>query len=189
MTRRRLSLLSAVIAVFLLAGCGGSTKTASPGNAATVNPSTSSSTADGAPIDATCPTSNTIAFAKTKFVLHGGLAFGAFHRYLYKPYQAGAFASGQSGRIVALVKGGASALFIKREIRLMSEDVKANPALCNAIAAPLANVGNTISGAIDRLKGGDSSGLTAAETAITDIKGKAASSGNTITEDPNAPSS
>ena len=185
MTRRRLSLLPALLAVIMLAGCGGGTKTADPGSAASA---TASSTGDAAPIDAACPTSNTIAFAKTNFVLHGGLAFGAFHRYLYKPYQAGAFAAGQNGRIVALAKGGASALFIKREIRLLSEDVKANPALCNAIAAPLANVGNSISSAVDQLKSGNSSGLTAAETAITDIKGKAASSGNAITEDPNAPS-
>jgi hypothetical protein len=25
-----------------------------------------------------------------KFVLHAGLAFGAFHRYIYKPFKAGA---------------------------------------------------------------------------------------------------
>jgi len=189
MNHRSLSLLSAVLAIFLLAGCGPNAKNAAPGTATSADPGASSSASDGASIDATCPTSNTIGFAKTKFVLHGGLAFGAFHRYLYKPYQAGAFASGQNGRVVALIKGGVSALFIKREIRLMSEDAKANPALCNAIAAPLANVGNSITGAVDRLKGGDSTGLTAAETAITDIKGKAASSGNTITEDPNAPAS
>ena len=41
------------------------------------------------PVDASCPTSNTIAFAETKFVLHSGLAFGAFHRYLHKSHKAG----------------------------------------------------------------------------------------------------
>jgi hypothetical protein len=49
---------------------------------------------DAQPIDQSCPTSNTKSFAKTKFVLHAGLAFGAFHRYLYKPYQAGTFNKG-----------------------------------------------------------------------------------------------
>ena len=186
MRTRYLSLLSALLAVFLVAGCGG---TKSAGAGADGSSPASISASDAAPVDATCPTSNTTSFAKTKFVAHAGLAFGAFHRYLYKPYQAGAFQSGANGRVKALLKAGTSALFIKREIRLMSEDIKANPALCNAIAAPLADVGNSLSGAVSSLRNDDSSGLTAAQSAISTIEGKAASSGNTITEDPNAPSS
>jgi hypothetical protein len=38
---------------------------------------------------------------KTKFVLHAGLAFGAFHRYLYKPFKAGTFKAHAHGRIRA----------------------------------------------------------------------------------------
>lgn len=198
MLSRRLAPPSAVLAVFLVAGCGGATSTsapvttasapavpsqaapAAPGSTATGDAS-SPSAADSAPIDATCPTANTTAFAKTKFVGHAGLAFGAFHRYLYKPYKASAFQSGAKGRTVTLVKAGASALFIKREIRLATEDVKANPALCNAVAAPLANVGNTIGDAFSKLKSGDASGLEAAQTAVTSIESKASRSGDTIT--------
>jgi hypothetical protein len=39
------------------------------------------------------------------------------------------FKKGASGRIGALIKGGLAALFVKREIRLASGDVKANPTL------------------------------------------------------------
>ncbi len=41
--------------------------------------------------------------------------------------QAGTFQKGADGRVTAFVKGGVAALFIKREIRLASEDVMANP--------------------------------------------------------------
>jgi len=34
-----------------------------------------------------------VHLAKTKFVLHAGLAFGAFHRYIYEPFRSGAFTS------------------------------------------------------------------------------------------------
>jgi hypothetical protein len=37
-----------------------------------------------------------------------------------------------------------AALLVKREIRLASEDVKANPTLCKAIAAPLGKIGDTV---------------------------------------------
>jgi len=124
-----------------------------------------------------CPSTNTKNFAKSRFVLHTGEAFGAFHRYLYKPYKAGSFRKGTPGRLKAFVKAGAAALFIKRQVRLATEDVKANPTLCKAVAAPLAKVGDTISGAVSKLKGGDASGITDANTSIDGIKSSSASNG------------
>jgi hypothetical protein len=177
--RRTLTLTTAVLLamVIALAGCGKSTTTDS--GAATP---TSSSSVAGASAATTCPTSNTTAFAKTKFVLHTGLAFGTFHRYIYKPFKAGGFSKGAHGRIVAFVKAGATALFIKREIRLATEDVKANPTLCKAIAAPLGKLGDAISGAVTKLKGGDPSAITDANSQISDITSKSSSNGAPITE-------
>lgn len=134
-----------------------------------------------------CPTSNTTTFAKTKFVLHAGLAFGAFHRYLYKPFRAGTFRSGAHGRIFAFVKAGLAALFIKREVRLAYEDAKANPTLCKVIAAPLQAVGDKISAAVTAIKGGDASGVTGLEQTIQDAKSKASSAGTSIQENSNPP--
>jgi hypothetical protein len=183
-----------VLALFL-AGCGKSagsssaagteTSAVSSGNtaSATASPGTSASGETAA----SCPTSNTTSFAKTKFVAHAGLAFGAFHRYLYKPYRAGTFTSGSTkSKVLAFTKAGAAALFIKREVRLASEDVKANPTLCKAIAAPLASLGDSITSAVDKLKTGDASGLTTANSEIAAIESGAQSSGTAITEDPNA---
>jgi len=147
-SRRTPPIVAVLLAVsLLLTGCGGksSTATGSTGGGssqsqASAAPQGQASTgADAAGTQ--CPSSNAKNFAKTRFVLHTGEAFGAFHRYLYKPYQAGSFRKGSPGRIKAFVKAAAAALFIKRQVRLATEDVKANPTLCKAVAAPLAKVG------------------------------------------------
>ncbi len=51
----------------------------------------------------------------------------------------------------------------------------------------MAEVGNSISGALDKLKSGDASGLTAAESAIGGIESNTGNAGVPITEDPNPP--
>ncbi|KQS00815.1 hypothetical protein ASG12_00460 [Williamsia sp. Leaf354] len=167
--------------VLIVSGCKSSSDSASSSAAPTS--AAVSGSADAGSTD--CPTSNTTSFAKTKFVLHSGLAFGAFHRYLYKPYKAGTFKKGADGRITATVKGGVAALFIKREVRLASEDVKANPTLCKAIAAPLAKVGDTVEAAFDKLKGGDASGVDAVNSSISSISSSSSKNGVDITEDDN----
>lgn len=192
MTRAVRILLVLLLPLLVIAGCGkggssgttaASDSSASQDGAVPADPS--GSAADAAPIDSSCPTSNTTSFAKTKFVLHSGLAFGAFHRYLWKPYQAGTFKKGAKGRITGFIKGGLAALFVKREIRLASEDVKANPTLCKAIAAPLAKVGDTVQAAFDKIKGGDASGLTDVNSQISSVSGSSAKDGVPITENDN----
>lgn len=181
---RRVAVLVVVLIapIMLLAGCKDSSKS----SAASSGASTSAVAGDNQAVGTDCPTSNTKAFAKTKFVAHAGLGFGAFHRYLYKPYKAGTFKKGADGRVKAFVKAGVAALFIKREVRLASEDVKANPTLCKAIAAPLAKVGNTVHDAVDKAKSGDTSGLEDVNSAIGDVTSKSSGDGVDIKEDENA---
>ncbi|GAA2059219.1 hypothetical protein [Williamsia deligens] len=182
--RRAAVLLMILIApIALLAGCkkSDSSSSAAPSSAAVASQSAAS--ASGSATD--CPTSNTTSFAKTKFVAHSGLAFGAFHRYLYKPYKAGTFKKGADGRLTAFAKGGLAALFIKREIRLASEDVKANPTLCRAIAAPLARIGDTVQAAFDKVKSGDASGIDGVESAISSVSSSSKKDGVDITENEN----
>lgn len=203
--KRRLSValfLPILLTALLTSGCKASTKATNTGaNGAAVTttnatagtgsgptPAASAGATDSAGSGSTdCPTSNTTAFAKTKFVLHSGLAFGAFHRYIYKPLRAGSFQSGSSGRVKTFIKAGLAALFVKREVRLAYEDVKANPTLCKVIAAPLQAVGDKISGAVTALKGGDPSAVTAVESTVQGVESKASSAGTTIQEDANAP--
>ena len=134
-----------------------------------------------------CPTSNTTSFAKTKFVLHTGLAFGAFHRYLYKPFRAGTFTSGSKlHRVLVFGKAGTAALFIKREVRLAIADVKANPTLCNSLVAPLSRLSDGMGGVVTKLKGGDTTAIADAENGVTAIESAASSGGATIVENAKA---
>lgn len=190
MGRALRTVLALLVPLLVIAGCGpAATHAAAPSSSATaqdqgdaVPGDPAQSAGDAAPIDTSCPTSNTVAFAKTKFVAHAGLAFGAFHRYLWKPLQAGTFRKGASGRFAAFVKGGLAALFVKREVRLAAEDAKANPTLCRAIAAPLAAVGDTVQAAFDKAKSGDTSGLTSVNSAIGSVEDSSSRSGDAITE-------
>jgi hypothetical protein len=178
-----------LVPVTVLVGCkSNNTSSSAPADSDSsqslpADPAQSSS--DSAPFDASCPTSNTTAFAKTKFVAHAGAGFGAFHHWIYKPYRDGKFAKGAHGRIRAFVKGGLAALFVKREVRLALNDAKANPTLCKAIAAPLANIGNSISGAYDKLKGGDSSGIDSVNSNISSVENSSNAQGDSIKEDDN----
>lgn len=202
--QRRLSLVPLMLALTLLTGaCKSSATTSSPASgAAAAAPSvatasaapaqTAAATASAAasPQTSGCPTSNATAFAKTKLVLHAGLAFGAFHRYLYKPYKAGTFTSGSKlHRVFVISKAAASALFIKREIRLSIADVNANPALCNAVASPLRDLQTTISDGISKLKNGDTSALDQANQTIGAIQTAASGHGLALPDNTNAPAS
>ncbi len=105
--RRPIALL-AVLAVLLpgsllAAGCGDDTKTV---------------TATSASGQTTTRTVPDVKFAKTKFVLHSGLAIGAFRRYIYKPWKAGTLKQGADGRTKALVKAAAAGAFTANELRL-----------------------------------------------------------------------
>ena len=86
--------------------------------------SSSSGPGGGPAVQATAP-AKTIHFAKTKFLLHAGLAFGAFHRYVYKPFKAGAFSHPLQHKL-ALLKAGAAALFVVHEVRKAREDAQAS---------------------------------------------------------------
>jgi hypothetical protein len=141
--RRLLRILAAslVVAVLALAagGCGSSTKTVAE------------TSANGQVTTATVPD---IHFAKTKFVLHMGLAFGAFHRYIYKPLKAGAFRSGAPGRVKALAKAVAAIAFAVHELKQANAD-----ALSDAHLRPLAQRIDTLLGSFGSLGSGFSGGV------------------------------
>lgn len=183
MKRALSALVSLTLIVLLSTGCSkSSTATSGGGGGASSNTVASTVTSGSATTSGTsCPTSAS-GFAKTKFLTHAGLGIGAFHRYLYKPYRAGAFQKGANGRIKAFLKAGAAALFIKREIRLAAEAAKQSPALCKTISAPLAKIGDTVSSAVASLRSGDASGITGLQSVISTVKGQASKNGNSITE-------
>lgn len=82
--------------------------------------------ANGTPTTRTVPS---VRFAKAKFVLHMGLAFGAFQRYILRPYRAGSFRRGAPGRTAALVKAGLAGAFAVRELKLARRAALSDPTL------------------------------------------------------------
>jgi hypothetical protein len=87
-------------------------------------------------------TQGTTSFAKTKFVLHAGLAFGAFHHFIYKPYKAGNLTSGGLlNHKLALVKAGLAGAFAYHEVKLALVDAKSSP-LLSRLLSPLTALSN-----------------------------------------------
>lgn len=123
---------------FAVAGCGGATK------------AVSSTGANGQVTTQTVPN---VDFAKTKFLLHTGLALGAIHRYIYKPLRSGALRHGAPGRVKVLLKGAAAAIFAVHELRLARGD-----ALSSDLLRPVTNnidrLGSKLIGIVSGLKNG-----------------------------------
>jgi hypothetical protein len=90
-------------AALVATGCGGETKTVTE------------TAADGQTTTRTVPD---VKFAKTKFILHTGLAIGAFKRWIYNPWKAGSFKPGADGRTKTLVKAALAGAFTVNELRL-----------------------------------------------------------------------
>lgn len=129
----------AMAALVLVAGCGPSSKPTAAGPPG----SASSSAAPGAG----CQQVGSVSFDKTKFVLHAGLAFGAFHHFIYKPYKSSTLHG------FALAKAGLAGLFTVHELKLAKADAESSPTLCH-LAAPFDKASATIGGMIGKIKSG-----------------------------------
>ncbi|MDQ2896430.1 MAG: hypothetical protein M3Y09_12445 [Actinomycetota bacterium] len=129
-----IALVSMSVAGFTVAGCGSSSSNSSAGGSAVSSSS-----------------SGTTHFAKTKFLLHAGLAFGAFHRYIYKPFRAGVFSHPFLHKL-SLLKAGLAALFITHELKIAAVDVRSSKLLSRlfspltAVAAKLGALRSAITG-------------------------------------------
>ena len=185
-----------VIPVLLatLAGCGSNGKDAT--NAGMVGTTMASPTGSptGSPMasptetSTVCPTQSTTRLAKTRFVVDAGLAFGAFHRWIWKPYQAGSFKSGANGRTKALVKAAAGGAFAINRLNAARKLVNADPTLCKTLKAPLAALWGGLAGLTAKLKSGNFAGgdIDSVQKSLEDLRSKAAGAGANIT-DRNAP--
>ncbi len=75
-------------------------------------------TAHAAAPSASQTRAHTAFLDKTRFLLHVGVAYFAFHHWIYNPYKAGSFKSGASGRVKSIVKAGIAALFAVHELKV-----------------------------------------------------------------------
>ncbi|MFD0683685.1 hypothetical protein [Actinomadura fibrosa] len=159
MVRSLLVVPALLLAMTMLTSCGGDDgRTPSSGIGAPVTPagqsaaaSAPSGSASGA---AACPTEQTKKFAKTRFAADAGLSFGAFHRYIWKPYQAGDFQQGADGRKTALVKAAAAGAFAANRLNAARKLINADPKLCKALKQPADAVWSRLTALAKKLKSG-----------------------------------
>jgi hypothetical protein len=160
--------LLALLGVLLLVGLVGCGSSSSP---------TSSASAPAA-----ASTTSTTQFAKTKFVLHAGLAFGAFHRWIYKPAKAGTLRHPFEHPLTA-AKAALAGAFVYHELKLALADAQASPTL-SKVVAPITALQDKIQSLAGSVKSGGASPADAAglDSAISSIKDQAAAAGQPITE-------
>jgi hypothetical protein len=141
-------ILGSVILVSGATACSSSSKSASPPAAAS---QTAASTAS--PSSGTCAEAGTRKIPKTRLLADLALTYGAFHRYLYKPYEAGAFHKGASGRTKAIIKAGLASAAIIKLLSNASENAAADPTLCKYVPN-VDNIKAGLTGLANKIKGG-----------------------------------
>jgi hypothetical protein len=170
MTRRgRVPLAALITAVVLgLSSCGSTSSSTGSANGSTPAVTAQSQT----------------SFAKTKFLLHAGLAFGAFHHFIYKPLKSGGLTGGGLfGHKLALVKAGLAGLFAYHEVKLALTDAQSSP-LLRRLVSPLTGLVGLLQSLGTRLKGGkvDPSAIEATNTQVTATDTVSRAAGQVISE-------
>jgi hypothetical protein len=157
-----------------LVACGPTDSDA--GAAATTTTTTTASATSVA-----CQHVGTVTFDKTKFVLHAGLAYGAFHHFVYSKLKSGAFASGASGRVRNLIEAGLAGAFTVHELKLAKQDAESSPTLCKVVA-PFDEAAAALSGMSSRLRSGDASSteVDQVDNTLSSVGQQAASAGVSI---------
>ncbi|NYJ74344.1 hypothetical protein [Allobranchiibius huperziae] len=193
----RVVAVPALLSLALVAGCnnsssgssssGGAADSSTSSSAASSTSSSGSSTAASSAASptnaaASCPSSNTRSFAKTRFVTDIGLTVGTFHRWIWKPYKAGTFHKGSHGRIRAVVKGAAVAGLDLHLMNNAKKNVEANPTLCKDLAAPIQSAVTSLTNLEGKITSGDYGSLTTLESTLSGILSTGNKHGLGITE-------
>ncbi len=186
------ALVPLVAASVTLTACGPSKGTSASAPLAPAATATSSSTAttsaaavSGTDTASGCPTSNTRAFAKTRLVADLGIIAGTFHRYVYKPWQAGSFNKGANGRTLAIIKAAGAAALDAKLLSNATENIKANPTLCKVLAQPMIQLEGKLASFKSDALAGNLGFIADAQQAVATIEQQAASAGLKIQETTN----
>jgi hypothetical protein len=151
-----------LVSVLVVAGCGSSKSAGSP------------SAGSG---------SGQVHLAKTKFVIHAGLAFGSFHRWIYKPFKKGDFSHPFSHKLT-IVKAGLAGAFVLHEIRIARADA-AHSKLLSRVVLPLLGLYGTvklIQGALHAHRAPNPADVTSANSQVSSAESASKAAGQPITE-------
>ncbi len=167
--RRAVTLIVAALALTLaVAACGSKS-------------SGSSSSAAGATTSAAA-TSAPISHSKTKFVLHAGLALGAFHHFIYLPFKAGDFSHPLLHKLT-VVKAGLAAVYVYHELGLALTDAQADKTL-SKLVSPITALQNKIDSVKSDITGGhvNAGDINSANGLTGSVSSLAAGAGQSITQ-------
>ena len=124
---------------------------------------------------------------KTRFLTHLGIAYFAFHHWVWNPYKEGKLNGGAEHRTSSIVKAGVASLFAYHEVKV-SEKIaeKSKDPLLQKIAGGLSNLDSSFASVGAKLKSGhfdpkEIEGLNGVTTAVASA---AAANGTRIKDVP-----
>jgi hypothetical protein len=114
---------------------------------------------------------------------HVGLAGGAVHGLVWKPFSAGAFGDRASGRQESIKVGARAAVMASRQLTRVGTLLASCPSLAR-LQRPVADAATRTGFAAQQLTGGtvDAATLTAAESAVSAVEAQSQGLGITIVE-------
>ena len=161
-------LMALVIGLVILFGgataCGSSSKSTHAATSAS-QAAPDAGTQTGSASAASCAKAGTRKIPKTRLLADLGLTYGAFHRYLYKPYKAGAFHQGASGRTKAIIKAGLASAAIVKLLSNAGQNAAADPTLCKFVPN-IDTIKGSLTNLTSKIKGG-----TATSTDVDNTNG------------------
>jgi hypothetical protein len=133
-----LGLLAALLLAVVSPSCAGRTSAAAP-----AAPGATSSQTHAAFLD------------KTRFLLHAGAGFYAFHHFVWARYKNGGFSASDPHRKSNIVKAALALLFAYHEFKVAYGIAnKSSSKTLHALVAPLNKLGGSVNAVYTKLKGG-----------------------------------
>ena len=112
-------------------------------------------TASAAPAVQSHAQAHPALFDKTRFVFHLGLAYFAFHHFVYNPWKAGSFKAGAAHRTTSIIKAGVALLVTYHELKKAYDIAKgSNSNILRALVKPMTGLIATSNRVANKLKGG-----------------------------------
>ena len=95
-------------------------------------------------------------FDKSRFLLHMGFAYYAFHHFVYARYRQGAFARGASHRVLNFAKAALALAFAYHEVKVSINIANSSHSgFLHALVRPLNALGDKMSSVKNDLQGGN----------------------------------
>lgn len=115
-------------------------------------------------------------FAKARFVANAALAAGATYQWIVKPYKAGKFKKGASGRRFTLIKAALAGGFTYNRLKAAVRNAQGDPLLSKALA-PLNAAIAGLKGLPAKLRKGDPKAADSFNDIINKVKDAGKSAG------------